>query len=97
MLENLKVRLALTMIKDSRCLCLLQEVADHIIGKMNGYTSRVERLLPLNAFVEQIQKVSNWSHGITNDDLRVLLVYLARDMGMIAYNEQVSLNISPEG
>ena len=67
------------------------------MGKMNGYTSRVDRLLPLNAFVEQITDVLDRSHEMTNDDLKILLVYLARDMGMIAYNEQVSPAIFREG
>ena len=76
---------------------MLQEAAGRVTGMIDEYTSRVDRLFPMKAFEEAITKVLDRSHGITNDDLHILIVYLARDTGVITFNEQVSLDIFLKG
>ena len=67
----------------------IQEAARQVIRQMAYHSGRVERLLPMNLFRNEATTALGLPHEITSDDMKILLVHLARDMKMIAYNEQV--------
>ena len=50
---------------------------------------RIDRVLPMNVFAAEVARILEQPSGLTDDDLKILLVYLARDKSYLAYNSLV--------
>ncbi|MCJ1404028.1 hypothetical protein MMC11_007252 [Xylographa trunciseda] len=67
----------------------VEEVATEVIRAMNLRLSRIDRVVPMKMFAAEVAKTLDRSSALTDDDLRILLVYLSRDKSYLAYNAQV--------
>ena len=71
-------------------LCLLdQNAAKKIMAFMGKKSGRMDRVYPLILFKKDAAKVLGIKGDLTEADLTVVLKYLAREKGLIAYDSQV--------
>lgn len=69
----------------------LQETAERTIKRATGGTSsKLDLILSKEQFAEKFAGVLNDSTELSDSDLEVLLIYLSRDSGAIAYDGNVS-------
>lgn len=72
------------------------EVAgDEILKKMKEHTSTADRVLSRRDFLERFSHTLNPAAPLTNNDLNIILVYLARDKQAISYDAQ-TIKFKPE-
>lgn len=72
------------------------EVAgDEILKKMKEHTSTADRVLSRRNFLERFSHTLNPAAPLTNNDLNIILVYLARDKQAISYDAQ-TIKFKPE-
>jgi charged multivesicular body protein 7 len=65
------------------------EVAgDEILKKMKEHTSTADRVLSRRDFLERFSHTLNPAAPLTNNDLNIILVFLARDKQAISYDSQ---------
>ena len=58
---------------------------------MDVRISRVDRVLPMKVFAAEVAMTLKQPSGLTEDDLKILLVHLSRDKSYLAYNAQVRI------
>ena len=58
---------------------------------MSYKSNQVDRVQPLEIFRREAAQVINTKDGLTDSDLDVLMKFLARDKGEIAYDYEASL------
>ncbi|KAI9730410.1 MAG: hypothetical protein M1834_005920 [Cirrosporium novae-zelandiae] len=63
-----------------------QEAATKVLSKASTYSSRTDRVLSKDLFIKQYSKVLGEEHTLSESDINVLLLFLARDKGSIAYD-----------
>jgi len=72
------------------------EVAgDEILKRMKEHTSTADRVLSRRNFLERFSHALNPAAPLTNNDLNIILVYLARDKQAISYDAQ-TIKFKPE-
>jgi charged multivesicular body protein 7 len=72
------------------------EVAgDEILKKMKEHTSTADRVLSRRDFLERFSYVLNPAAPLTNNDLNIILIFLARDKQAISYDAQ-TIKFKPE-
>ncbi|KAJ4318142.1 hypothetical protein N0V94_004578 [Neodidymelliopsis sp. IMI 364377] len=72
------------------------EVAgDEILKKMKEHTSTADRVLSRRDFLERFSHTLNPAAPLTNNDLNIILVFLARDKQAISYDAQ-TIKFKPE-
>lgn len=72
------------------------EVAgDEILKKMKEHTSTADRVLSRRDFLDRFSHTLNPAAPLTNNDLNIILVFLARDKQAIAYDAQ-TIKFKPE-
>lgn len=69
----------------------IKEAARKVIAKMSYKGNQVDRIHSLDSFRKEVAQAINNKDGLTDDDLNVLLRYLARDRRAIVYDHEVSL------
>ena len=50
-----------------------------------------DRVIPINVFATEVAKTLEQTSGLTNEDLKILLVYLSRDKKYLVYNARVRI------
>ena len=72
----------------------LQEAADLAVKKATGsYSSKLDLIYSRESFVEEFAAILNDATELSDTDFDVLLLYLSRDSGAIAYDGRVSWTI----
>jgi charged multivesicular body protein 7 len=72
----------------------LQEAADLAVKKATGsYSSQLDLIYSRESFVEDFAAILNDATELSDTDFDVLLLYLSRDSGAIAYDGRVSWTI----
>lgn len=72
----------------------LQEAADLAVKKATGSnSSKLDLIYSKESFVEEFAAILNDATELSDADFDVLLLYLSRDSGAIAYNGKVSWTI----
>ncbi|MCJ1288386.1 hypothetical protein MMC26_007742 [Xylographa opegraphella] len=66
----------------------VEKAATQVIKAMEVRLSRIDRILPYDMFAADVAKTLEVPGGLTDDDLKILLVYLSRDRRYLAYNAQ---------
>ncbi|KAI9836589.1 MAG: hypothetical protein M1819_001221 [Sarea resinae] len=66
----------------------IEEAGRNVLKQMAGRTSRVDCILSKEMFHKEFAHALNPSHDLTNTDIDVLLIFLARDKREISYNGQ---------
>ncbi|CAI7568648.1 unnamed protein product [Penicillium bialowiezense] len=75
----------------------LQETADRTVKKATGGTSsNLDLIFSKEQFAEQFSNILNDATELSDSDLEVLLIYLSRDSGSIAYDGKTIKFKSPE-
>jgi len=64
------------------------EAATEVMRALDVHLSRIERVLPMNVFAAEAARTLKRPGGLTDDDLKILLVYLSRDKSYLVYNTQ---------
>ncbi|MCJ1378471.1 hypothetical protein MMC17_001570 [Xylographa soralifera] len=64
----------------------VEKAATKIMKAMDVHISRIGRILPMHVFAAEIARTLERLNGLSDDDLNILLVYLSRDKGYLAYN-----------
>lgn len=73
----------------------LQETADRTVKKATGGTSsNLDLIFSKEQFAEQFSNILNDATELSDSDLEVLLIYLSRDSGSIAYDGKVSWSMA---
>ena len=66
------------------------EEAGARLGKLfDQRKGRLERLVPLQSFREEVSQILSLGDSISHEDLAALLVYLSRDKKLISYNKDL--------
>jgi charged multivesicular body protein 7 len=69
----------------------LQETAERTVKKATGgNSSKLDLIYSKESFVEEFAGILNDATELSDSDLEVLLIYLSRDSGAIAYDGKVS-------
>ncbi|MCJ1394911.1 hypothetical protein MMC18_007791 [Xylographa bjoerkii] len=66
----------------------VEKAAIEVMRTMDVRLSRIDRVVPMNVFAAEVAKTLELPGGLTNDDLKIMLVYLSRDKSYLAYNTQ---------
>jgi charged multivesicular body protein 7 len=69
----------------------VEEAARKVVGALEGYQRVVERVMPMAEFRREVSRALGVEKGLSEDDVKVLLVHLGRDRRVLAYDQQVSL------
>lgn len=72
------------------CSPLLQEAASKIVNELGSQTNQINRIHPMTIFSTEAGKILKSPNGMTESDLHLLLIYLARDKSKIIYDAKVS-------
>ncbi|KAH6614179.1 Snf7-domain-containing protein [Boeremia exigua] len=73
----------------------IEVAGDEILKKMKEHTSTADRVLSRRNFLERFSHTLNPAAPLTNNDLNIMLVYLARDKQAISYDAQ-TIKFKPE-
>ena len=68
---------------------LIQEAASKILKGMGSQSNQINRIYPMSMFSTEVCKILNL-HALTDNDLHLILKYLARDKSGIIYDTEVS-------
>ena len=60
-----------------------------IVARMGRKPNRMDRTYPMSLFKREAAKALDVEGDLTDTDLSVVLKYLARDKGLVAYDSQV--------
>ncbi|MCJ1437152.1 hypothetical protein MMC27_006537 [Xylographa pallens] len=66
----------------------VEKAAIEVIKAMDVRFSRIDRVLPMKVFAAEVAMTLEQPSDLTEDDLKILLVYLSRDKNYLAYNTQ---------
>ena len=69
----------------------IKEAARKVIAQMSYKGNQVDRIYSLDSFRKEVAQAISNKDGLTDDDLNVLLRYLARDKKEIVYDHEVSI------
>jgi charged multivesicular body protein 7 len=90
LVENLKVWLSSLSEFRTSPDSVLQEAADRVVKQtLGGSQSKMDLVYSKERFAEEFATVLNKDSGLSNTDFDVLLLYLSRDIGAIAYDGKV--------
>ena len=67
----------------------MQEAAARVVSRMADRMNLVDRIYPRQMFVKEASQVLELRSDLTDSDLGVLLKFLARDKGLLVYDDQV--------
>ena len=56
---------------------------------MSTRQSRVDKILPMSVFKNEVASALGLTDNLTDDDLMILLYYLSRDVGFLAFEPLV--------
>lgn len=73
----------------------IEVAGDEILKQMKEHTSTADRVLSRRNFLERFSHALNPAAPLTNNDLNIILVYLARDKQAISYDAQ-TIKFKPE-
>ena len=66
-----------------------QEAAARVVSRMADRMNLVDRIYPRQMFVKEASRALELRGELTDCDLGVLLRFLARDKGLLVYDDQV--------
>ena len=72
------------------CSSLTQEAASKIINEMGSQSNQINRIYPMSVFSSEAGKTLGLQDGLTENDLHLILKFLARDKSRIVYDTGVS-------
>lgn len=61
---------------------------------MGNGSNQIDRIYPLSMFSTEAAKILKSHDRLTESDLRLILIYLARDKARIVYDTEVSWSLS---
>jgi len=67
----------------------LSALGNQAVDFLSNKSSLVDRIMPMTSFREELTTTLSLKRPMSSPDLEILLKYLARDMGMIAYDHNV--------
>ncbi|MCJ1413462.1 hypothetical protein MMC19_007567 [Ptychographa xylographoides] len=67
----------------------VEKAAVKVKAAIACHQSRVDRVLSIQEFRKEVEIALGITSGLTNDDFRILLVHLSRDMKCLSYDSQV--------
>ncbi|CAF9914300.1 MAG: hypothetical protein HETSPECPRED_001944 [Heterodermia speciosa] len=65
----------------------VEEAAAQVISRMTGRTNLVDRIYPKHIFAREVSKALGMQSDLTGNDFEVMLRFLARDKGVLAYDD----------
>ena len=69
----------------------IQEAASQVMSRMVDRTNLVDQIYPKQIFAKEVSKALGMQSDLTANDLEVMLKFLARDKGVLAYDDLVSV------
>ena len=57
---------------------------------MGNQSNQISRIYPMSMFSTEASKILNLHEGLTDNDLHVILIHLARDKLRVVYDSEVS-------
>ena len=71
-----------------------QEAAGQIMSRIADRTNLVDRIYSRQMFAKEASKAVGMQSDLTDSDLSVMLRFLARDKGLLVYDDAVSVEHS---
>lgn len=71
------------------CSPLKQEAASKIVKEMGSSSNQIDRIYSMSMFSAEAGKILRLHDGLTENDLHLILTYLARDESRIVYDTEV--------
>ena len=78
------------------CLQKEKEAASKITKHLGNESNQINRIYPISAFSSEAARIMNMQGKLTESDLQVILVYLARDKSAIIYDNEVGQIHTPQ-
>ena len=72
------------------CSFLTQEAGSKIVNEMGSQSKQTNRIYPMSMFSSEASKILGLQDGLTENDLHLILKFLARDKSRIVYDTGVS-------
>ena len=79
----------MTKYKSSFTDCF-QEAGHKVLEDFKPRNTQIDRIWPMEQFKHEATRLLGQDTGLTDDDVRTLLVHLSRDKLEVAYSDQVS-------
>ena len=67
----------------------MQEAGRKVLGDLKPRDTQIDRVWPMDRFKHEAARLLGQDSGLTDSDVRILLVHLSRDKSQVAYDDQV--------